>query len=139
MALKRRLASWIWVAIVVIAAQCLPTAAQAHAGDGHASPGLSATSSGYTDDRAEAPVVKGHSALAAFASAASNIDPALAPSDCGPSACCGTGGLCGGVLLFDSTASLCEDSHARPVAAPSCSAPPGVTPDALGKPPKHLV
>ena len=137
MALKRQLATLFWAATVLIAAQFLPSVAQAQAGHDHALLGVAISlSDRVTDtDRSEAERATAPTELLSVDS--DNI-PAAPFGGCNGSRC-GTGtACCGAVLLFSSAATLPDVGIARQPVDAAGSAPRGIDPDTLRKPPKSF-
>ena len=142
MVLKRQLAALIWAATVLIAAQFLPSVAHAHAGHDHASHsvaaahGVAAPLSDHVVDSAES--AKAERALTELASVDSRTIPGAPSSGCNGS-CCGTGNACcGGAILLFSSATLPDVGVGQQPVGTASTAPPGIDPDALRKPPKSF-
>lgn len=137
MALKRQLAALIWAATVLIAAQFLPSVAQAHAGHDHASHGVEFAISDRIADTGKSPEAERATVPTELLSLDSNSIPGAPSGGCNGS-CCGTGAACCGAVLLFSSATLPDiDVGQQPVGVVS-SAPPGIDPDALCKPPKSF-
>ena len=143
MALKRQLAALIWAATVMIAAQFLPSIAQAHAGHDHASysvaaaHGVAAALSDHVVDPTESAEAKRAAAPTELTSVESNTVPAAPSGGCN-GACCGTGNACCGAVVMFSAAALPDVGVGRQPVGTASSAPPGIEPDALRKPPKSF-
>ena len=143
MVLKRQLAALIWAATVLIAAQFLPSVAQAHAGHNHASHSVAAAHdvaaalSGHVVDSAESAKAERAAAPTELASVNSNTIPAAPSGGCNGS-CCGTGSACCGAILLFSSAALPDVGVGQQPVGTASSAPPGIDPDALRKPPKSF-
>ena len=143
MVLKRQLAALIWAATVLIAAQFLPTVAEAHAGHDHASHsvaaahGVAAPLSDHVVDPAESANAERAAAPTELASVNSNNIPAAPSGGCNGS-CCGTGNACCGAVLLFSSAVLPDVGGGQQPVGTASSAPPGIGPDALRKPPKSF-
>jgi hypothetical protein len=134
---KRQLATLLWAAAVLIAAQFLPSVAQAHAGHDHASPSVVAALSDHVADPAKSAEAKRAAAPAELASVDFSTIPAAPSSDCNGS-CCGTGNACCGAILLFSSVSLPDVGAGQQPVGTASSAPPGIDPDALRKPPKSF-
>ena len=143
MALKRTFAALIWGATVIVAAQFLPSIAQAHAGHDHASYSVVAATGGATAssdqaiDSTELAEKKREVTPTEFTSVDSNTIPAGSSGGCNGS-CCGTGSACCGAILQFLSVSLPDVRAGRQPVGSGSSAPPGINPDALRKPPKSL-
>ncbi|MGE3148556.1 MAG: hypothetical protein AB7K04_05750 [Pseudorhodoplanes sp.] len=137
MGLKRQLATLLWAAAVLIAAQLLPSFAQAHAGHDHASQSVVAALSDHVADPAKSTEAKRAAASAELASVDSSTIPAAPATGCNGS-CCGTGNACCGAILLFSSVSLPEVGAGQQLVGTASSAPPGIDPDALRKPPKSF-
>ena len=138
--LTRLLSALICAVTVLVTAQLLPNAAQAHGGHDHAvavtSPdhvtntglhGVDATGSAKTQRAAE------HTEVAP-----SDTIPAT-PSGACTGSCCGNGvACCGAAFLFPPAVALPDIDIGRQPAITASSAPSGIDPDALRKPPKSL-
>jgi hypothetical protein len=136
---KRQLAALIWAATVVIAAQLLPSIAQAHAGHDHASPSFAMASPDHIADQAKSAEAKRSSELTELASIDLYAVPTPATSAGCKGVCCGTGtACCGVVLLLGFEPALPDIRRARQAVDAGSSAPPGFDPDALRKPPRSF-
>lgn len=137
MALKRQLATLLWAAAILIAAQFLPSVAQAHAGHDHASPSVVAALSDHVADPAKSAEAERAAEPAELASVDSSIIPAAPSNGCNGS-CCGTGNACCGAVLLFSSAALPDVGVGQQPVGTASSAPLGIDPDALRKPPKSF-
>ena len=137
MALKRQLATLLWAAAVLIAAQFLASIAHAHAGHDHVSPDVTAALSDHVADSAKSDEVKRAAVPAELASADSTTIPAIPSGGCNGS-CCGTGSACCCAILVLSSAALPDVRVGQQPVGTAMSAPPGIDPDALRKPPKSF-
>jgi hypothetical protein len=137
MALKRQLATLLWAATVLAAAQFLPSIAQAHAGHDHASHSVAVALPDRPADTDKSAEAEQAAAPAELASVDSNATPAAPSGGCNGS-CCGTGNACCGAILLFSPAALPDVGVGRQPVGTASSAPPGIDPDALRKPPKSF-
>jgi hypothetical protein len=137
MALKRQLATLLWAATVLIAAQFLPSVAQAHGGHDHASQSVVAALSDHVVDPAKSAEANRTTAQAEVASVDFGTIP-VAPSGGCNGSCCGTGNACCGAILLFSSVSLPDVGVGQQPVGTASSAPPGIDPDALRKPPKSF-
>ena len=139
MALKRQLAAVIWAAIIIIAAQLLPSDAQAHAGHDHGPPAAAITSSDHIVDQASSIDAVNYPELTEIAFADKNSGAGSSGTRRCTGTCCGTGATCcGTALLFGVSATLPDPGHARQSVSPAASVPPGTDAEALRKPPKSF-
>lgn len=137
MALKRQLLTLLWAAAVLIAAQFLPSVAQAHAGHDHASHSVAVAVPDRLVDADKSAEAERAAAPTELASVDSGTIPAAPSSGCNGS-CCGTGNACCGAILLFSSAALPDVGAGRQPVGTASSAPPGIDPDALRKPPKSF-
>ncbi len=137
MALKRQLSTLLRAAAVLIAAQFLSSVAQAHAGHDYASPSVVAALSDHVADPAKSAEAKRAAAPTELASVDSSTIPAAPSSGCNGS-CCGTGNACCGAILLFSSVCLPDVGAGQQPVGTANSAPPGIDPDALRKPPKSF-
>lgn len=140
MAARQRLAGLIWAAILVVAAQLVPTNALAHAG--HAHHHAAAAPTATTSDRQPVQVeeterTRPRSEVVATAEQAPPAD-ACPTSGCTGS-CCGTGvGCCGAVMPVAPLQTLPNGGRGNGLPLRRSDPRAGIDPDALGKPPKLL-
>ena len=137
MALKRQLATLFWAATVLVAAQFMPSIAQAHAGHDHTSHSVAVAFSDRLADPDKSADAERAAAPAELASVNSNTIPAVPSGGCNGS-CCGTGNACCGAVLLFSSATLPDVGVGQQPVGTASSAPPGIDPDALRKPPKSF-
>jgi hypothetical protein len=141
MALKRQLAALIWAATVIIAAQFLPSIAQAHPGHDHVSSSVAAThgSAAALSDHHTADPTEAERAAVPVELATIDFDtvPAVPAGGCNGS-CCGTGSACCGAILLFSSIALPDVGAGRQPVGSASSAPPGADPDTLHRPPKSF-
>ena len=133
---KRQLATVIWIVIVTIAVQLLPTTALAHGGHAHLRGSLAAV----TDHRAQgdaAPVKTEHTIAIAQAKAADvSRDETSGTCDDG---CCASGfSCCAPAVLPEPMFRLPERLKALTIERPGQSIRAGIDPEALPKPPKSF-
>jgi len=144
MMLTRLLSALSFVVTVLVTAQFLPNVAQAHGGHDHTLSRVALAAPDHDTggvDRIGAPnsaKTKRAAEHTEIASALFDTDPAAPSGSCNGS-CCGIGAsCCGAAFLFLPAAALPEIGIARQPVIPASSAPPGIDPDALCKPPKSL-
>lgn len=144
MMLTRPLAALICAATVLVTAQFLPGVAQAHGGHDHANSVSAVSSANVTDPTSNGVDLAGPinpeqaAPRTEFVSASPDSIPNAPAGACNGS-CCGKGAACcGAVFLFPPAVALPDVDIARQPVIAASSAPPGVDPDALRKPPKSL-
>ena len=145
MMLTRPLAALICAATVLVTAQFLPSLAQAHSGHDHASNNVAVTSSANVADLAShgidpaGPTNPERSEPQTEFVSASPDNISTVPAGACNGSCCGKGtACCGAVFLFPPAMALPDVDIARQPVIAASSAPQGVDPDALRKPPKSL-
>jgi len=136
----RLLSALIFAVTVLVTAQFLPNVAQAHGGHDHAvavtSPDHVTNSGLHGADAAGFAKTKREAEHTEVAS--SDTIPAT-PSGACIGSCCGNGvACCGAAFLFPPAVTLPDIGIARQPGITASSAPTGIDPDALRKPPKSL-
>ena len=147
MMLARPFTALICAVTVLVIAQFLPSLAQAHSGHEHASNSIGVTLANIADPASHGvdpagPAGPSNPEQAApqteFVSAFPDSIPNAPAGACNGS-CCGKGAACcGAVFLFPPAVTLPDVGIARQPVITASSAPTGIDPDALRKPPKSL-
>jgi hypothetical protein len=129
----------IWVAIVAIAVQLVPTVALAHAGHSHTRDLISTADSGNADDATPLKVKDTEQGVAEIAVAGVGADGSAVPSTTCNGGCCSSGfSCCAPVMLSEPVAHLPLPLGGLTLVRSAAPMRPGVDPEALPKPPKSF-
>jgi hypothetical protein len=136
---KRPLAALIWVAIVTIAVQLLPTVAFAHAGHSHARDLISTGDRGNADDATPLNAKDIEHGVAEIAVAGVDAAGSAVPSATCNGGCCSSGfSCCAPAMLSEPVARLPVPLSGLTLVRSAAPMRPGVDPETLPKPPKSF-
>jgi hypothetical protein len=129
----------IWVAIVAIAIQLLPTVALAHAGHSHARDLISTGDRGNADDATPSKAKDTEHGVAEIAVAGVDADGSAVPSATCNGGCCSSGfSCCAPAMLSEPVAHGPILLSGRTPVRSAAPMRPGVDPETLPKPPKSF-
>jgi hypothetical protein len=136
---KRQLVALIWVAIVAIGGQLLPTVALAHAGHSHTRDLISTGDRGNADHATPLNAKGIERGVTEIAVAGVDVDGSAFPSATCNGGCCSSGfSCCAPVMLPEPVAHLPVPLSGLALVRSGTPMRPGVDPESLPKPPKSF-